>query len=308
MFVGHALVAFALAASAARVRDWPADRAVAVGVVAGLFATLPDVDMAYALLGLAGGAEGVGAASDAFWAAAHVVHRGVTHSLVVGGVAAVAFAAWRARSPDGAPGRLRLVAAGLAAGSLAWVWTTGGALAAGILALFLVAGFVIVALAARWGFGARTVGLAAGLGLATHPFGDLLTGAPPALAYPLDATLVAGRVTLHPDPTVHLLGAFFVELATVWAALAVLARLRGWRLRGAVRPRALLGVGYAAAVALVPAPTLAAASPFVVSVLAVGALGVPLGRGRTTRLAAVTTALTAVTLAAGAYLLVYLLP
>ena len=82
MFIGHGLLAFAIAASVATRRDWPTDRALAVGLLASLFGTLPDVDMVSALFGLAAGAEDLFAASDAFWAAASVVHRMVTHSLV----------------------------------------------------------------------------------------------------------------------------------------------------------------------------------------------------------------------------------
>ena len=309
MFVGHGLVAFAVVASLARSCDWPADRALAVGVVAALFGTLPDIDMVYALVGLAGGLEGIGAVADSFWGAALVVHRSMTHSLVVGAVAAVAFTAWTGRrgslaSPDPAT----LLAAGLSVGLVGVAGLADGPLAAAILAIFLLGGLGIVRLARAWEFGPKTVGLAASVGLLTHPFGDLLTGAPPALAYPFELGLLTGRVSLHADPTMHLLGAFFVELATIWVALAVFARLRGWRLRSHISPRASLGVSYASAVVLVPAPTLEVASPFVFSVLAVGLLGVGLDREAITASPreTVSTALAAVTVAALAYAGAYL--
>jgi hypothetical protein len=65
MFLGHGLAAFAIAASVAARRGWRGERALAVGLVAGLFATLPDVDMLYAVAGLLGGMEGVFVTSDA---------------------------------------------------------------------------------------------------------------------------------------------------------------------------------------------------------------------------------------------------
>jgi len=308
MFIGHAAVAFALAASVAASRGWPRERALAVGLVAGLFAALPDVDMLYAVVGILGGMEGVFVTSDAFWDVANEVHRGATHSLVVGAVAAAGFAGWRARADP------RLGTAGVLAlaGLVAVTAAVGGPVPAAIIAVFVLAGIGVVALAGRFGFGARTVLAAAAVGLLSHPFGDVLAGPAPALLYPLDVTVLGGQVTLHADPTLHLLGAFFLELAMVWAALVVLAGLRGWHLRQHVNPRAALGLAYAGAVFAIPAPTVEVASPFVFSVLAVGLVGVPIRRGWRRRegarglVDAVTTALTAVTLAALAYGAAYL--
>jgi hypothetical protein len=305
VFIGHGLLAFAIAASVASRRGWSADRALTVGAVAALFGTLPDIDMAYALVGLVSGAEGLGSASDSFWAAASLVHRTVTHSLVVGGLAAVGFAGWHAREH-----RHHLVGAlAILLGLLVVVTAVSGPLGGAMMVLFVAGGLTIVRVARSAGFGTTTVLLAAGLGLLTHPFGDLLTGTPPALLYPVDVTLIGERITLVADPTLNLLGAFFVELATLWIALLVYARLRGWRVRALVQPRAALGAGYAVAVFAVPAPTLQLSWPFVFSVLGVGVIGAPLRWNRTRRVRwrTAATALTAVTLAALAYTVAYLL-
>ncbi|WP_340099836.1 metal-dependent hydrolase [Salinibaculum salinum] len=309
MFVGHGLLAFAIAASVAHRRGWSTDRALAVGILAGLFGTLPDIDMAYALFGLAAGAEGLFAASDAFWEAASVVHRAVTHSLVLGAIAAVGFAAWRARTTN-AMGQTRiwLGAVVLAfTALLGSVFLTSGPLAAAIVTIFLLGGLAIVHVAGSLDFGPGIVLSTALLGLLTHPFGDLFTGSPPQFLYPLDVTILADRVLLHPDPTLHLLGAFFVELATIWLALVAVAHLRGWQLLPRVRPRAALGVGYAGAVFAIPAPTLQVSWPFVFSVLGVGLIAVPIRLRRQVgdRWYTVVTALTAVTLAGLAYATAY---
>ncbi|MFB6232773.1 MAG: metal-dependent hydrolase [Haloarculaceae archaeon] len=302
MFVGHGLVAFAIAASVAARRGWPVERALAVGLVAGLFGALPDVDMLYAAVGLVGGLEGFVATSDAFWDVANEVHRGATHSLVVGALAAVGFTGWHARDD------LRVGALGVVVllGLVAMVTAVGGPVPGAVAAAFVLGGVGVVTLAERFELGTGVVFGAATLGLVSHPFGDLLAGPAPALLYPFDVGVLAGGVTLHPDPTVHLLGAFFLELATVWAALAVLTHLRGRRLRHHVSPRAALGLAYVGAVFVIPAPTVEVASPFVFTVLAVGLLGVPLQspRSRDGRIVdrhAITTALAAVTLAAFAY-------
>jgi len=309
MFVGHGLLAFAVVASVGRRLGWEPERALWVGAIAGGFATLPDVDMLYALSGLASAIGGPAAVPDAFWGAANEFHRAITHALPVAALAAAGFAAavpvCTARGVRENPARTALATVFLG-GLLAAVLATSGSVAAVLSVPFVAGGLALVALAARKGFDPRTVLLAAGFGLASHPFGDLFTGAPPALLYPFDLQLLAARVTLHADPTLHLLGAFFVELATIWLAVAVYARLSGRSLRRAVRFQAGIGVGYAGAVLVVPAPTLDVASPFVFSVLAVGAVVPFLRRRQWNWWSGAVTALATVTLAALAYTGAYL--
>ena len=319
MFVGHALLAFAVAASVVAFAGWPRERALSIGVVAGLFAAAPDVDIAYALVGVA-----TASVSDAltlasvFWRTGNVVHRAVTHSLVVAPVVAVAVALVVAgyRRESRPVTALGLV---VATGLVAVAGAVSGVLGAVVMALFCaVALGIAAATARRTTFGPSAVFLAALFGVASHPFGDLVTGEPPAMLYPFDATLVAERVVLHADPTVHLLAAFGLELATVWAAALVTLWLTGRTLRGAVNPRAALGVGYAGSLLVLPAPTLDLSYPFVFTVLAVGAVGAaPRLHRRRGPLAAPTllpperwsatlTGLAAVTLAWVAYVAAYL--
>lgn len=304
MFVGHGMLAFALVAGAAAFRGVDRDRAIALGAVAGVFATVPDVDILYALAGvLQVGLVGVWSTVDAFWATGNVVHRAVTHSLVLGAPAAVGFALATTR-------RGRPVALAVLSALVAWVLLAGGALAALVATVAFAAGTgVAVYAGTRLDFGPRAILVAAATGLLSHPFGDLFTGEPPALLYPLDATLVAETVALHPDPTLHLLAAFGVELATIWLAVAVFVRLRGGQLFPHVDRRATVGTGYAAAAVVIPAPTLSVSYHFVFSVLAVGAVGLLAGRRpwavEDDRLRAGLTGLTAVTLAWAAYGLAY---
>ncbi len=304
MFVGHGLLAFAIAASVATRRGWSADRALTLGAVAALFGTLPDIDMLYAVVGLLGGVEGLTDASVSFWAAASVVHRSVTHSLLVGGVAAVGFAAVGADSR-----RMRLLGVATLTGLAVVATVVSGPLGGMVMTVFAAGGVVITRLARGSGFTTRQVLSVAALGVLSHPFGDLLTGEPPVLLYPLDVRFFVDRIALAGDPTLHLLGALFFELATLWFALFVYARLRGWRVRTHIRRRAVLGTGYAGAVVAVPAPTLELSWPFVFSLLAVGVVAVPLGRPETRRThwRTLATALTAVTLGALSYTGAYLL-
>ncbi|WP_115863613.1 metal-dependent hydrolase [Halorussus litoreus] len=288
MMVGHAMVAFALGTAVAA-RRWPAERALAFGVVAGAFGAAPDVDMLYAVFGLAQvGVGGVWELTAAFWESSHLVHRAVTHSLVIGVIAAVGFA-------GAVTNRGRVVAALLLSGLVAVAFVVSGLLGGAVMLAFLLAGVGIALVAVRTTDLGPPELLAAGLlGLLSHPFGDVFTGAPPRFFYPLDvwtpggamaggpiaggavvdAQVVADRVVLLSDPTLNLLSIFGIELATIWLAGYVFLRVTGRGLFAHVDARAAVGVAYAIAVVAMPAPTLQVSYHFVFSILALAIVGV----------------------------------
>lgn len=303
--VGHAALAFALAAGVAFVLGVERERALLFGAVTGAFGVVPDVDIGYAFVGLfAGGGFDPGELPDVFWETGNTVHRGLTHSFLVGGISALFFGLATVR-------RLRPVAAAGLAGLVVVTAATVGGLEAGVIASFLLAG-VVVALAGQWlGLTSRGVVVAALIGLASHPFGDVFTGTSPTLLYPFGIGLLPERVLLSGDPTLHLLGTFGLEMATVWLAVVVYARLRDRSLRGYIHPRATLGAGYAGAVVFVPPPTLAVSYQFVFGALALGAVvtlaGLPAVdlRSVRSRESLFVTGLATVTVAWFAYLIAY---
>jgi len=303
MFVGHATLAFGAVALLALQFGASRERALALGATAGLFAAIPDVDMAYAVVGLvAADASSAAAAVNSFWGASTVVHRAVTHSIVVAVPAAAAFAL--------APTRRRLAGAALLAlvGAVAVV---SGPLGAFVVALFVAAGWLVAVGAHRVGVRGRTLFVVALAGLASHPFGDLFTGEPPRLLYPLGITVFDGRVALSADPTLHLLGAFGVELAAVWVGVLAALALADQHVLDHLNGRAAAGAAYAAAVLVIPPPTLEVSYQFVFSVVAVGVVAaIPIPRRRSvstpTPFNALVTGLTAVTLAGAAYTVAYL--
>ncbi len=311
MFVGHGLLAFALVAAAAARIGGPRERALTLGAVAGAFGLLPDTDMVYAPVGLLAAEGGPLALAEGFWAASSLVHRAVTHSLPVALVVAVAVAAWRRGDRPG-----RALALALLSGLVAVAGVESGFVGSVVMAVFATGGLAVAGYAGRRGVPPAALFAAALVGLASHPFGDLFTGHPPAFLYPFDAVLVPSRVTLHDDATLHLLGAMAVELATFWAAALVGFRLTGRSVRAYLGRPAVLGVGYAGAVIAVPAPTLALSYPFVFTVLGVGVTCAALvagagrvrGRARSRLLlSAALTSLAAVTVATAAYAGTYLL-
>ena len=313
MFVGHAALAFAAVAWLAAHR---VDRrtALSLGAVAAAFATIPDVDILYAPVGMLGARLDALALASAFWSTSTLVHRGVTHSLVLSAlVAAVALGCFL-----GARGRRDLLVSSVVAGALLVVGVAldAGSLAGGVTLLFVASALGLSVVGARRStLSPRAFAAAVSVGLLSHPFGDVFTGSPPAFFYPFETVLLSERVTLAGDPTLHLLGAFAVELAAIWLAVVVFVDCAGvsGRLRDFVRPRVAVATVYATAVFVLPPPTLDYSFPFVFSVIAVGAVGaiprVQVGTRRVTvpgRLSVVVTALAAVTVAWAAYTLAYL--
>lgn len=275
MFIGHALLAFALATLFADWRGWPARRALALGLVAGSFAAIPDVDMIYTAVALDVGrlnAETLTQPS-VFWDASRAVHRSITHSLLIALAAGPAFGAWAAGTSTS---RRWLAVRGIASvflASLVWAaWLYSGLAGAIVVGTFVAAGLVLARLArTRTGLSGSTVALVATAGLLSHPWGDLVTGDPPRLLYPLDVQVVEQTVLLHADPTIHLLGAFALELSVIWLAAVAVARVADLSPTVLFDPRAAVGVVYGvAAIVLVP-PTLDVSYHFVFTILGVGA-------------------------------------
>ncbi|MDS0294086.1 metal-dependent hydrolase [Halogeometricum luteum] len=327
MFVGHEFLAFALAGAGARFVGSDARTALAAGFVAALCALLPDLDVAYGfatyLLAVGRGAP---LSWEAFWVVANGVHRVVTHPLPVGAAAACCFAAaaatGRVRDARADAGAVPATAAvALAVGALlvsslvvpAVARVAGDASAVVAVVYLATAGLAGLAVARRTVAPVAVLAAAAGVGFLSHPFGDVFMAAPPPLLSPFAASPLTGRVTFASDQTLNLLGVLFVEAATVWAGFLVFLRLTDRRLRDAFAGWAVLGVGYAPAAFLLPRPTMVDAHVlgFTVVPLAVvvGATAAEWGTGSRADRAVrgLATGLATLTVAAGAYLLAYLL-
>ncbi|ELZ01359.1 metal-dependent hydrolase [Natrialba asiatica] len=310
MFVGHALLAFAVAGLIADWRGWPRQHALFVAVIAGAFGALPDIDILYALTGLGHWllADNAPSAPTAFWNASRTVHRSVTHSLLVGAVAAPAFglAAFAMRTRESDRPRRPIGSALTALAALASLSLFGllvlaallrsGPLAAFVMSLFLGTGALLSLASVRAStlasalvdtpapnsslpaISPSTLTLAALWGLWSHPWGDLVTGSPPDWFFPADSTLLTSRVVLHSDPTLHLLAAFAIELGAIWLAAITFCRLTDRSAFAAIDPRAGLAAGYGLAAVVTTPPTLDVSYHFVFSILSVGLLsGITLG-------------------------------
>ncbi|MFW5950048.1 MAG: metal-dependent hydrolase [archaeon] len=309
MFIGHATLAFGVAALLAahlgpqrRVSiggsRWTVEYALLVGIVAAMFASLPDVDVLHALVDVVSLPNGTGVA-DHFWNATTERHRAMTHSLVVGGVASIGFALWVEHRWLGG-----VVLAGLAA----LITTFDGMIGGVIIALFVTIGVVITSWADAGELPTSTIFGASLLGLTLHPFTDLLTGEPPAFLAPWSVTIVSERIEPFADATLNLLVAFGAELAVIWFGLLIGSSLLGIDPRNHVHYAAILGVVYAPMAFVLEQPSVDAATPFVASILFVGVVGI-VGWDRARRheraVTVLLTALAAITVAWVAFGMLY---
>ncbi|MFB6114230.1 MAG: metal-dependent hydrolase [Halodesulfurarchaeum sp.] len=268
MFVGHGAVALALVGLTAYTWGWSRERALTLGLFAFAFATIPDVDMFYALHGLLQvDTLDPFALASGFWRASTVVHRSITHSLVVALPVSVGVSLLAGRR------QYRVIGLGLLAGLGILLGRGMSPASLLVFAAFLVGAAFLGLLAREFNIGIGPIFGAASVGLITHPFGDLFTGQPPALLYPLGVEVFQNRLTIAADPTLHLLGAFFVEIVAIWVGILAIARLSNVSLKTHLRPRAALGGAYGLAALVIPAPTLETSYQFVFSVLSVGFVG-----------------------------------
>jgi membrane-bound metal-dependent hydrolase YbcI (DUF457 family) len=336
VFVGHALLAFALLLLVAEWREWPTERAFALALAAGAFAALPDVDVLYTVVAVdpTDVVAGMDVRPSEFWETANTVHRSMTHSLVVALVATAAFALWALARPelsathDSTSSHRRLlagVAATTSLGALVAVsLSVSGAAGAFVMAVFVLGGVALTEVSTTvLRLSPRDIATVAVLGLVSHPWGDMVTGSPPALLYPLDVTLISERVVLSGDPTLNLLGAFAIELSVALLATVAVAWRLDYPVRTLVGRRAALGVFYGVMATLIVPPTIERSYPFVFSILAVGTVcGISSSTwrkprslrqryrragGREAALRVAMTGLIGILVALGSYTLVYLL-
>jgi hypothetical protein len=283
VFVGHALLGFALAVLFAEWRGWPAEQALSLGLAMAAFAALPDIDVLYAVVAVDPGAllAGTGIHPEEFWGTANKAHRLMTHSLVVAAISGPAFGLWALgsnseRLVDWPAGNRRqqagiVVASVTLAALVVAAWVVSGPIGAFVIAAFGVVGVGIATVAhSYFGLSPVVVAVAAVVGIASHPWGDMATGSPPALLYPFELGLLPERIVLHGDPTLHLLGAFAIELGVVTLAAAVYAKHMELNPLALVDRSAALGIGYGAVAVVMVPPTIDTSYHFVFSILAVG--------------------------------------
>ncbi len=262
MMLGHFLLAFTLASLAAILLDYSKHRALVIGLAAGCFAFIPDVDILYAWKELFVIFEsGLTPFVDTFWSTSSEVHRGLSHSLIVGFLSSLAFTFYY-RDSDLLTGIV--VTAVFSAIFFHLLGFLGGIVAGA----FSITGIILSeAVSRKTDLSLKEFLAVSALGLLSHPFGDIFTGVPPEFFYPLETVLLDSRIAIFQDPTLNLLLAFSTELFFICSSIAMFFYLTDRDLRSALSPLALTGVLYLGIGYWIPAPTLEVSYQFVFSII-----------------------------------------
>lgn len=268
MFVGHSFLAIAIAGITCLLLGFERKKALSIALAAGFFAALPDVDIIYAFKEVAGIlTPGKKEIFESFWAASTVTHRNLTHSLVTGLLGSALFTAYYSYR--------NIFTGSLLTGLMIFYgYIFGGALISGLFAVFALLGVLLAESVTRISdMSVKGFLLASGIGLLSHPFGDLFTGTPPALLEPLNFVLLTDRITLFADPTINFLAVFILELGTIWAGIVTVFYLKERSLKKSFRVSSLSGLFFGPA-ALFIDPSISNASAFVFSIVLVSTLTV----------------------------------
>lgn len=261
MFAGHFFLAFLIAALIAYWQGLEKKQTLVLGLFAGGLAVLPDLDIVYALKGLTTLLL-PGSVLESFWSASKIIHRGISHSLVTGFIAATLFTlGYEKNSYIG--NILSTVFLGV------FAFMLDGWIGAGVLALYGAVGAVLATYAEKY-ISRKELYIVSLIGLLSHPFGDILTGTPPQFLYPFNIELIGSRIPLSTDPTINIILVLILEILIILTGILFMAYLKEKDLKSFITKIPLLGLFYGFTSLFIPDPTLSNAYTFVFSILGYG--------------------------------------
>lgn len=224
MIIGHGPVAFILLfVGLTYFSELPKSKITTIALVGCFAAILPDIDIVFPLVSvLSLSTLSVEQISTQFWASSEIYHRAATHSIIILwsllGIAGlslflqeyvskntivailgitVCFTIALLFLPIGLPIKILLVTIVLAVNT-AYTYTNEILSKQELVATFSVGFFI-------------------------HPFGDMFTGTPPEVFYPLTPPITLTRVTFV-EPTLHFILVFLVEVGSILGLLYILHR------------------------------------------------------------------------------------
>lgn len=279
MYVGHALLAFALVGGLARLTG-RGDREILVFAALGAcYGLLPDVDLVYTVYAVAeSGPTGIFPTTKHVWTESWVIHRTLTHSLLVGSALVVAVLGAAVVVPrsltDRPPVATRVLGGGLAGlltvALLSIAFVADGRLGMITMSLLVTGAIGLTLVGRRHGVSVTWLGCVAAVGLLLHPLGDLWMGRPPVVFYPVAPKLAFPPILFASDPTIHFVTAFMIELGLAWASILLWISTTDRAVWTMIRPAAALGLVACGAFVLVPPPTFTIAYQFSAGVLGLG--------------------------------------
>lgn len=192
------------------------NRAIQIGILAAIYAFLPDIDLVHSLLRGIWKAVYYGQSFEVvLWQNAEGVHRIATHSIIVILVAGIIFYL--------SIGSKREKTVATLAGVTVFLMTyfTEGYLLSSLVAVFLLAGALFSGEAKVRGFSRTEILGAAYVGMFSQTYGDLFTHGPPRLLFPLDYRIIESYIIIHPSSGINFMLLSIIEALTVIFALYV---------------------------------------------------------------------------------------
>lgn len=267
MFIGHEVSAFVLAASIAVVAGVKQSRALTIGMIAGCFGVLPDLDIFYAAVSyLFAIGQGTAIGWNAFWGIANNVHRIVTHPLPVAVTGALI--AWTVATivSGNSNRRTPILAVGTGGGimliAVSYFESVGLEAAAVAIIYFATIAVVGLYLSTQTKVSTQWIGVAAGVGLIIHPFGDVFMAVPPPLFAPFRFDTFLTRIVLSTHSTINLLAITAVEILIVWVGVLTATYLSNSDMSSMAHPTVVVGALYGLLGFVLPTPTMADAHLF----------------------------------------------
>ena len=214
MFAGHFFLAFLLVSLFSYFAGGEREHSLYLGIFAGLFGFAPDLDTFYAFTQLPGLLVSGFNPFESFHMATGVIHRGITHSLITGLVTVFLVVAAYENKVYNFLSVLILGFYGL---------LLNGVIGAQVMVVYGSAIALISYRAADY-ISREEIFFVGFFGLLSHPFGDLFTGTPPKLLYPV-TDLSVSKIILFEQPELNVLIILLSELFLVAAGLTLIIYL-----------------------------------------------------------------------------------
>jgi membrane-bound metal-dependent hydrolase YbcI (DUF457 family) len=230
-----------------------------LGLAAGLFALIPDIDVLYAFTEIAEVTSGFYGFTDSFWDASQQTHRGFTHSLVTSLIAVSMFSINYLTEKKYLAGVFIFLMTGLS-------YFLEGTINASIVFVFILTGFIITE-RIKQDISFRDFAAVSAFGLLAHPFGDVITGIPPDFLYPLPLELINERIIIFWDPSLNFLAVFRLELFLIWSGILRYVLIKEKNLREELSIVSATGFIYGTSSFFLTSPSLSNSYRFVFSIV-----------------------------------------
>lgn len=259
MIVGHFFLAFSAVSLIAYYVGRQSEEALILGLAAGLFALIPDIDILYAFTEIAELASGFYGFTDSFWDASQQTHRGFTHSLLTGLLAVSMFSIHYLTKRKYLAGIFLSIMTGLS-------YFLEGSVNAAVVFVFMLAGFIITE-RFKQEISFKDFVTVSAFGIMSHPFGDIFTGTPPDFLYPLSLTFIEERIILFPEPSLNFLAVFGLELLFIWLGILSYVVIHEKNLREELSLVSATGFLFGVTSFLITSPSLSSSYGFVSSII-----------------------------------------